>query len=75
MCFKFPTLDLFKQKLNSKKKLKSLNCCSDGTISFHYMKPNEILQIKEALVNLEIEKKTKDISFKDILNKIYNLNL
>ena len=52
-----------------------LNCCSDSTISFHYMSTEEIVQLDNIWKDLSIEesqssnKTSHAITFKDIMKK------
>jgi len=43
-----------------------LNCCSDSSISFHYMKKNDIIKLKTILD--ESNSKGINLTFKDIIN-------
>jgi len=51
--------------MNYKYIFKGLNCCSDSSISYHYMYPHDMKQL------FEIEKKYNfETKFKDIVNEL-----
>jgi len=47
-----------------------LNCCSDSSISFHYMKPNDITKLTNILESKNSIAKGRQLTFKDIIENM-----